>query len=84
MGGGKLGIDFLPGLLGTAVFSKIFRYLSYLTHISLPFFHFFRYRNLRSREMELRLRVIFVVLQAERRNENYFTKLRYENYFTRL
>lgn len=34
MGGGKLGIDFLPGLLGTAVFSKIFRYLSYLTHIS--------------------------------------------------
>lgn len=84
MGGGKLGIDFLPGLLGTAVFSKIFRYLSYLTHISLPFLHFFRYRNLRSKEMESRLRVIFVVLQAERRNENYFTKLRYENYFTRL
>lgn len=68
MGGGKLGIDFLPGFLGTAVFSKIFRYLSYLTHIFLPFFHFFRYRNLRSREMESRLRVIFVVLQAERRN----------------
>lgn len=68
MGGGKLGIDFLPGLLGTAVFSKIFRYLSYLTHIFLPFFHFFRYRNLRSREMESRLRVIFVVLQAERWN----------------
>lgn len=68
MGGGKLGIDFLPGFLGTAVFSKIFRYLSYLTHIFLPFFHFFRYRNLRSREMESRLRVIFVVLQAGRRN----------------
>lgn len=67
MGGGKLGIDFLPGLLGTAVFSKIFRYLSYLTHF-LSFFHFFRYRNLRSKEMESRLRVIFVVLQAGRRN----------------
>lgn len=67
MGGGKLGIDFLPGFLGTAVFSKIFRYLSYLTHF-LPFFHFFRYRNLRSKEMESRLRVIFVVLQAGRRN----------------